>query len=157
MKTKTALPVLAFAATLLLGLAPATTTGSSTVTTNTYSSTSTSDDVDLSCKNLAMNSSGTLSGDCNASGSTNASTLDMTNNIACGASAGTSTAIAWRTTQNSYFEVSEWSIVLNSTGKKYLVEAKCKSRYTTVVAAASTLELGHGTKGVENDSGSLSF
>ena len=160
MKTKHAgRTVAAVALGLLLaamGVSPAT-ADTTVVTTNGYTATSTSTDVDASCKDLDMSGSGTLSGTCNTSGSTSESTLDMTSNIACGASAGLSTAIAWRTTQNSYFEVSEWDIVLNSTGTKYLVEAKCKSRYTSAVAGASTLELGDATNGVENDAGSLSF
>ena len=140
----------------VLGVSPAA-ADSTVVTTNAYSATSTSTDVDASCKDLDMSSTGTLSGTCNTSGSTNDSTLDMTGNIACGASAGLSTAIAWRTSQNQYFKVTEWDIVLNSTGTKYLVEAKCKSRYTSATAGASTLELGDGTNGVDNDSGDLGF
>ena len=34
---------------------------------------------------------------------------------------------------------------------------KCKERYGTVVANVSTVVLGHGTTGVKNDGGSLSF
>ena len=133
----------------------------STVNSNTYDSSSTSADIDLSCTGFDANTSGTVSAKCNKAASdgtvsTADTSVSVSSNIRCGASAAHETAIIWGTGSNQYWAPKKWDVVLNSTGDAYLIEAVCTSTYG-VEADASTLELADSTNGLDNSSGSLSF
>ena len=131
------------------------------VTTNTYSASSLDSDIDASCKALSASSSGTVSATCNKSSGNNAvgnsTSKDVSANVGCGHSMGVHTSIHWGSDTTVHWSPKDgtWKIKLDSTGKKYLLEAKCVAT-DGWTANASTIELG-ASDGLDNDSGDLDF
>ena len=131
----------------------------SSVTTQSYTPDHMQTDLDKGCKALSSNTNGVVAATCNyVSGAQiklKDSTLDVASKIRCMGTYGQSTAIGWSTVTNVYWTPKSWAVVLNSTGKAYLIQAVCTSQ-GGMKADASTLELG-GTSGIENDAGSLAW
>ena len=136
-------------------------TTSTTVTANTYSTASVANDINASCKAFSANSSGTVSAKCNKSDGnavvTNDTSVDVSGRVGCGHSAGKHTAIHWGSDTTVHWSPKSgtWTVKLNSTGKKYLLGARCVSSDGAMTAHLSTIELD--ADGLDNDSGDLAF
>ena len=121
-----------------------------TVTTNDYSATSTSSDINKSCKDLDLSSSGTLTGTCN--GSTTQASLNMNDYADCkggtlrwftGTDPDGSTGIVGSTLQN-YRAAAD--IDLSTNGKAYLLSGTCSDTQGVTDAAEDNLTLGDRLK-----------
>ena len=113
----------AAAATILIGLGQATAT-TTTYTTVMYAGNSDSPDIDVSCKDFSVASTGVLSATCNyeASGSitTKSTTLDLDTVLGCDNNGN----LTWQGT-NFSDNSSNIGLELDSTGRDILVVATC--------------------------------
>ena len=129
-----------------------------TVTTNDYSATSTSSDINKSCKDLDLSSSGTLTGTCN--GSTTQASLNMNDYADCRGGTlrwftGTDpsgTGIVETGTNTNFLSAAD--IDLSSNGKAYQLSGTCRSTQGATDLAEDNLTLGDK---LENSGGAFVY
>ena len=115
----------AVAATILIGLGQATAT--TTYTTIMYAANSDSSDIDVSCKDFSVASTGVLSATCNYDNdgtiSTKSTTFDLDTVLGCDSSGN----LSWSDTDFSS-ESTGIGLELDSTGRDLWVVATCDDR-----------------------------
>ena len=136
----------------------------STVTTSSYDTTSTSEDISKSCAKLSVDSTGTVSGDCNSADSDGAvtasqTTLDVAQYLTCVATSwGTQLGygIDWGTPDSDY-TINNYTLSTTSSGNGYLLSATCNGISSLLGLPigwwAKTVDLSDTTSGLKNDGG----
>ena len=109
-----------------------------TVTTNDYSGDSTAADIDESCKNLDLDSKGTLTGTCNPGTQGTSVTLESYAECVGG-------TLQWGT-GGFITNLSGADIGVSSDGKKYLLTGTCTSDTGVTDTAVDTLQLDEKIK-----------
>ena len=132
----------------------------SSVTTNTYDANSTSEDIRVSCKDLSVNSQGTLSAKCNKQNDSTApqavsavsTTISMSTYVNCRSNGRGGYRPQWGAAVSEAQTVDP-VIVLNSTGSTYYYGAYCL--VGSQKTGPSGPDIGDTTNGLKNNGGSL--